>query len=89
MVSLLRQAIAFPFSWCSEYGLDFCYVTPQIIATSSPSSTYPQSAYRNPDDKLVKFLDDKHGEDWAIWGFRAEGTGYSDDKVYGRSNHFP
>ncbi|CZR64902.1 related to protein-tyrosine phosphatase [Phialocephala subalpina] len=89
MVSLLRQIVAFPLSWYPEYGLDFCYVTPQIIATSGPSSTYPQRAYRNPDDKLVKFLDYKHGKEWAIWEFRAEGTGYSDDKMYGRVNHFP
>ena len=81
--------VAFPFSWRPESGLDFCYVTSQIIATSGPSSTYPQRAYRNPVDKLVKLLDNKHGKNWAIWEFRAEGTGYSDDEVYGRVNHFP
>lgn len=35
------------------------------------------------------FLDRKHGEDWAVFEFRAEGTGYPDDKVYGRVHHFP
>ena len=89
MVSILRQIVAFPLSWHPQYNLDFCYITPQIIVTSSPSSTYPQRAYRNPDDKLVEFLDNKHGKDWAIWEFRAEGTGYSDDKMYKRVNHFP
>ena len=60
-----------------------------VIATSGPSSTYPQRAYRNPTDALVKFLDYKHGENWAIWEFRAEGTGYPDSEVYGRIRHYP
>jgi protein-tyrosine phosphatase len=89
MVSLLRQIVAGPRSRHPEAGLDLCYVTPQIIATSGPSGTYPQRAYRNPLDQLVKFLDHKHGEDWAIWEFRAEGTGYPDEEVYGRVWHYP
>lgn len=56
---------------------------------SGPSNTYPQRAYRNPLDQVVKFLDSKHGEDWAIWEFRAEGTGYPDEAVYGRVRHYP
>lgn len=35
------------------------------------------------------FLDSKHGEDWAIWEFRAEGTGYPDNLVYDRIRHYP
>lgn len=64
-------------------------MTDNIIATSGPSGTYPQRAYRNPLDALVKFLDSKHGENWAIWEFRAEGTGYPDEEVYGRVWHYP
>jgi protein-tyrosine phosphatase len=60
-----------------------------VIATSGPSGTYPQRAYRNPLDSLVKFLDSKHGDDWAIWEFRAEGTGYPDSEVYDRVYHYP
>lgn len=56
---------------------------------SGPSNTYPQRAYRNPLDQVVKFLDSKHGDDWAIWEFRAEGTGYPDEAVYGRVRHYP
>jgi len=89
MASLLRQIVAGPRSRHPEAGLDLCYVTPFIIATSGPSGTYPQRAYRNPLDQLVKFLDYKHGEDWAIWEFRAEGTGYPDSEVYGRIRHYP
>ena len=59
------------------------------IGRSGPSQTYPQLAYRNPLDRLVAFLDDQHGDDWAIWEFRGEGTGYPDDAVYGRIRHYP
>ncbi|KAJ4364447.1 Telomerase protein component 1 [Neocucurbitaria cava] len=87
--SLLRQIVAGPRARHPEAGLDLCYVTDNIIATSGPSGTYPQRAYRNPLDSLVKFLDSKHGEDWAIWEFRAEGTGYPDSEVYNRVYHYP
>lgn len=60
-----------------------------VVATSGPSSTYPQRAYRNPTDALVNWLDSKHGSNWAIWEFRAEGTGYPDSEVYNRIHHFP
>ncbi|KAI9696795.1 MAG: Telomerase protein component 1 [Candelina mexicana] len=60
-----------------------------VIATSGPSASYPQLAYRNPLESLVKFLDLKHSKDWAIWEFRAEGTGYPDSEVYNRIWHYP
>lgn len=37
----------------------------------------------------MSYLDGKHGSDWAIWEFRAEGTGYPDEAVHGRIKHFP
>ena len=37
----------------------------------------------------MKFLDYKHGDKWAIWEFRAEGTGYPDSEVYNRIHHYP
>lgn len=89
MASILRQIVASPRSRHPEANLDLCYVTDNIIATSGPSSTYPKQAYRNPLKDLVKFLDNKHGNEWAIWEFRAEGTGYPDDEVYGRVRHYP
>lgn len=60
-----------------------------LPASSGPSQTYPQRAYRNPLDRLVAFLDAKHPDNWAIWEFRAEGTGYPDEAVYGRIRHYP
>ncbi|KZF23356.1 hypothetical protein L228DRAFT_246120 [Xylona heveae TC161] len=89
MASILRQIVAGPRAPHPEAGLDLCYVTERIVATSGPSSTYPQRAYRNPTDSLVKFLDYKHGKEWAIWEFRAEGTGYPDSEVYNRVWHYP
>ncbi|KAL5363498.1 hypothetical protein BJX96DRAFT_167529 [Aspergillus floccosus] len=87
--SILRQIVAGPRLQHPEAGLDLCYVTDNIIATSGPSANYPQRAYRNPLDDLVRFLDSKHGKNWCIWEFRAEGTGYPDDQVYGRIHHYP
>ncbi|OBT87226.1 hypothetical protein VE02_04892 [Pseudogymnoascus sp. 03VT05] len=89
MASLLRQIIAGPRARHADSNLDLCYVTPFIIATSGPSGTYPQLAYRNPLDKLVAFLDKSHGEDWCIWEFRAEGTGYPDKEVREKVRHYP
>ncbi|KAL9056974.1 MAG: hypothetical protein Q9162_002640 [Coniocarpon cinnabarinum] len=89
MSSFLRKVVAGPRAPHPEANLDLCYVTDNIVATSGPSATYPSRAYRNPLDQLVKFLDSKHGQNWFIWEFRAEGTGYPDDAVYGRIKHFP
>ncbi|KIX97001.1 uncharacterized protein Z520_07115 [Fonsecaea multimorphosa CBS 102226] len=89
MASLLRQIVAGPRARHPEAGLDLCYVTDYIVVTSGPSSVWPRKAYRNPLDQLVGFLDRKHGEDWAIFEFRAEGTGYPDSEVYNRIHHFP
>ncbi|KAI9657250.1 MAG: hypothetical protein M1831_004439 [Alyxoria varia] len=89
MTSLLRRIVAGPRAQHPEANLDLCYVTDNIIATSGPSLTYPSLAYRNPLSALVTFLDSKHGPNWTIWEFRAEGTGYPDIEVYNRINHFP
>ncbi|PNS21032.1 Phosphatidylinositol 3,4,5-trisphosphate 3-phosphatase and dual-specificity protein phosphatase PTEN [Sphaceloma murrayae] len=89
MASLLRQIVSGPRARHPEAGLDLCYVTDNIIATSGPTGTYPQLAYRTPLKQLVKFLDEKHGDNWAIWEFRAEGTGYPDSEVYNRIYHYP
>ena len=34
-----------------DYSLDLTFITPQIIAMSYPAS-WPESAYRNPVDKV-------------------------------------
>lgn len=88
-MDILRKIVASPRARHDEANLDLCYVTDNIIATSGPSGTYPQIVYRNPLSQLVKFLDSKHADNWAIWEFRAEGTGYPDEEVYGRIRHYP
>ncbi|KAL2204650.1 phosphatases II [Sarocladium strictum] len=89
MANFLRQIVAGPRARHPEADLDLCYVTDHIIATSGPSQTYPQRAYRNPLDRVVTFLDERHQDNWAIWEFRAEGTGYPDHLVYDRVRHYP
>ncbi|EXJ86609.1 protein-tyrosine phosphatase [Capronia epimyces CBS 606.96] len=87
--SILRQIVAGPRIRHPEAKLDLCYVTDYIVVTSGPSSLWPKKAYRNPLDQLVGFLDNKHGQEWEIFEFRAEGTGYPDSEVYNRIHHFP
>ncbi|KAK0311589.1 Telomerase protein component 1 [Friedmanniomyces endolithicus] len=90
MASLLRHLVSSPRLPSPDTPLDLSYITPSLIATSGPSSTYPRTLYRNPLLDLLRFLNSKHGSQWAIWEFRAEGTGYSDDEVDGgRVQHFP
>lgn len=74
-------SLFFVFNMLSNFLISF--------SSSGPSQTYPQRAYRNPLDRLIAFLDAKHGDNWAIWEFRAEGTGYPDEAVYGRIRHYP
>lgn len=88
-MDILRKIVASPRARHDEANLDLCYVTPNLIATSGPSGTYPQIVYRNPLSSLVKWLDEKHKDNWAIWEFRAEGTGYPDEEVYNRIRHYP
>ncbi|SPN98438.1 related to protein-tyrosine phosphatase [Cephalotrichum gorgonifer] len=89
MASLLRQIVASPRLQHADTGLDLCYVTEEIIATSGPSESYPKRAYRTPLPDLVSYLDATHGTNWAIWEFRAEGTGYPDSAVHDRILHYP
>jgi protein-tyrosine phosphatase len=56
---------------------------------SMPTLQFPKKTYRNPLDQVLKFLNAKHGDNWWIWEFRAEGTGYRDEDVYGRVFHAP
>jgi protein-tyrosine phosphatase len=50
---------------------------------------YPSRAYRNPLPQLLSFLTSRHGTNWKIFEFRAEGTGYRDGEVEGRIEHWP
>lgn len=56
---------------------------------SMPATSFPKKAYRNPATEVIAFLDRKHGENWAVWEFRAEGTGYSDQEFRNKVFHAP
>lgn len=54
-----------------------------------PAVSYPHMLYRNPSSAVLRFLNGAHGTDWAIFEFRAEGTGYTDAELGGRVYHAP
>ena len=56
---------------------------------SMPAVSYPHILYRNPSSSVLRFLDATHGNSWAIFEFRAEGTGYTDEELGGRVFHAP
>ncbi|KAK6525802.1 Telomerase protein component 1 [Arthrobotrys megalospora] len=89
MAQILRQIVAGPRVKHPETGLDLVYVTDNIIAMSMPAASGPKLYYRNPLHKVVEFLDKEHASDWAVWEFRAEGTGYDDSAFYNRVFHSP
>ncbi|KAF3903160.1 hypothetical protein ABW21_db0208032 [Orbilia brochopaga] len=89
MAHILRQIVAGPRIKHPETGLDLVYVTDNIIAMSMPAASGPKLYYRNPLNKVVEFLDKEHDGDWAVWEFRAEGTGYDDAAFYNRVFHSP
>ncbi|KAK6343468.1 Telomerase protein component 1 [Orbilia blumenaviensis] len=89
MAQILRQIVAGPRIKHPETGLDLVYVTDNIIAMSMPAASGPKLYYRNPLNKVVEFLDKEHGSDWAVWEFRAEGTGYEDSAFHDRVFHSP
>ncbi|KKA27079.1 hypothetical protein TD95_001148 [Thielaviopsis punctulata] len=89
MAPFLRQLVAGPRALHEESGLDLCYVTPQIIVTSGPAQDCFKSSFRNPLPQLLTFLRSRHQDNWAIWEFRAEGTGYTDEDVDNRVHHYP
>ncbi|KAK6507613.1 Telomerase protein component 1 [Arthrobotrys musiformis] len=89
MAQILRQIVAGPRVKHPETGLDLVYVTDNIIAMSMPAASGPKLYYRNPLHKVVEFLEKEHGDNWAVWEFRAEGTGYDDSAFHNRVFHSP
>jgi PTEN phosphatase family protein len=55
------------------FDLDLTYVTNRVIATSFPSSGL-WAAYRNPIDKVARFLNTKHGDRYRIYNLCSEKT---------------
>lgn len=69
--------------------MDLAYVTPQIVVTSMPAVGF-RRLYRTKAKDLRRFLEEKHGDSWWIFNFRAEDTGdYTDDAFANRVSRFP
>lgn len=64
-----------------NYNLDLTYITPRIIAMSFPASGL-EKMYRNSIDKVAKFLEEKHGENYLVFNFSNKSYNY--DKFKGR-----
>ena len=56
-----------------EYNLDLTYITPQIIATSYPS-TGIEASYRNPATEVSKFFNTKHNGKYWIFNVAERAT---------------
>ena len=55
------------------HDLDLTYVTKRVIATSFPS-TGLTAMYRNPIEKVAKFLNEKHPRKYRIYNLCSERT---------------
>ncbi|CAK9442284.1 uncharacterized protein LODBEIA_P60270 [Lodderomyces beijingensis] len=91
--SLIRSVIAMPKipHYCPDLHLklDLSYITPQIIVSSAPTTTYIESWYRYPLSDLLTYLNHTHGDEWRFYNFRGEEAGYVDEDVDGRVHHYP
>ncbi|RCK65566.1 Phosphatidylinositol 3,4,5-trisphosphate 3-phosphatase and dual-specificity protein phosphatase PTEN [Candida viswanathii] len=91
--SLIRSLVASPkrpyYDTDTKLQLDLAYVTPNVIVTSAPVSSYLESWYRYPLDDLLVYLKSKHGDNWHLFNFRGEGAGYSYEQVSGKVSHYP
>ncbi len=93
MVALLKSVVStrhIPVSDANlDVQLDMAYITKRLIVSAGPTSQFPKTLYRNNVKELRKYLEYHHGDNWAIWEFRAEGCGYDDSELCGRVTHFP
>ncbi|KAI3406554.2 TOM70 [Candida oxycetoniae] len=72
-----------------QLQLDLTYVTPQLIVSSGPTTTYIESWYRYPLSDLLQYLNYKHPEHWHLYNFRGEDSGYLNSDVDFHVSHFP
>lgn len=91
MAFFLRYCVAIPKKQHHEGSstLDLAYITPKIIVCSMPTSNVIKSWYRIWLEDFLQFLNNKHGSAWRIWNLQAEPTGYADQEVFGKVEHFP
>lgn len=91
--SLIRSLVASPkqlhYDPTTDLHLDLSYITPRLIVTSAPVSSYWESWYRYPLDDLLVYLNSEHQDNWHLFNFRGEGAGYSYEEVAGKVSHYP
>ncbi|KAL0478693.1 dual-specificity protein phosphatase PTEN [Acrasis kona] len=88
-MSLVRRIVSKNKRRTQEDGfdLDLTYVTDKIIAMGFPSVNV-ESLYRNPRNKVIQFLEQKHGKAFKVYNLCSE-RDYEDDAFEGRVARFP
>ncbi|KAG5419492.1 TEP1 [Candida metapsilosis] len=91
--SLIRSIIASPkqlhYDSNLNLYLDLAYITPQLIVSSAPTTTYLESWYRYPLTDLIIYLEANHGHNWHLFNFRGEDPGYTDEDVGFKASYYP
>lgn len=91
--SLIRSIIASPkqlhYDSNLNLYLDLAYITPQLIVSSAPTTTYLESWYRYPLSDLITYLETNHNQHWHLFNFRGEDPGYKDEDVQFKVSHYP
>lgn len=50
-----------------EFDLDITYITQRVLGMSFPASKKTQQLYRNNINKVAKFFDEFHGENYFVF----------------------
>ena len=69
-----------------QYDLDITYITSRVIAMSYPGSGILEKAYRNPIEKVVRFLKERHGRKY--WVFNCSERQYDKSPFDGQVSDF-
>lgn len=68
--------------------MDLAYISPQLIASAMPSTSYIQGFYRSSLAQLVTFLDTRHPNHWHIWNLQQDcELGYDPSVVVDRNGN--
>ncbi|KAL4442226.1 hypothetical protein ABPG74_009244 [Tetrahymena malaccensis] len=77
-MNFLREIVSGPKNRMKEdgYNLDLTYVCPRVIAMSYPASGV-ESVYRNPIDKVTKFIKSKHQNNFLVFNLSGRMYNYA------------
>lgn len=90
----LRAAVASP-KLLYDHGmpngevLDMAYLTDELLISAGPTNDYRRSFYRPATKELKQYLDANHKDDWLVYNFRAEPSGYEDSEFDNKVIHLP